>query len=260
MYHIHKSIVVLSLFFICTAASAQQVARSLAGTVALVKGTVTAADGSHPAGMPLAFMKGTERVNQTKTRPDGTFTMVLNPNATYRIVANAPGYFYHEDTLVIPVLSQFTEYPVQVNVKPLRDGQSLTIGAQVFLPRSSAIEANSKPELEQVVSEMHHNAKLSLTISVYPDKPVTGKKDAAQQKLVTDRATAIRSFLLTKNLPSSRYDINVLPTIVPSGRFEMMLGPEPAATGKKSKKPAPQAKAKPTMVPQYVEITAHLVP
>ncbi len=257
----HRRIVCLAAAFALSIAvsplHAQQIARQLANVVALVKGEVTTTDGSHPGGLPLAFFKGTERVTSSKTKSDGKFTMVLNPGATYRIVFNDPQYMYHEDTLVIPPLTAYQEIPVAVTLTPLHDGQRFEIGTPVFLPKTTTIDPRGAIAIDKILSEMRHNAKLSLSITVYPDKPVTSKKDAMQEKIATARAASLRSWLLSKNIPSNRCEVTSVTTTIPAGRFD--LGPayatsdEPA--GKKKKKAAPQ---KPALVPQYVEITAHL--
>jgi hypothetical protein len=259
----HRRIVCLvtAFVFLCSApaAHAQGVARQLANIVALVKGEVTTTDGSHPGGLPLTFFKGTERVTSSKTKSDGKFTMVLNPGATYRIVFSDPQYMYHEDTLVIPALAAYQEIPVAVTLTPLHDGQRFEIGTPVFLPKATAIEPKAMPELEKILSEIKHNAKLSLAITVYPDKPVASKKDVMQEKIATARAVNLRSWLLGKNIASSRYEVSTVTTSVPAGRFD--LGPGYATsdepTGKKKKK-SPSAPKQPALVPQYVEIVMHL--
>jgi hypothetical protein len=251
-----SSILVATTIVFAQTANAQ-IARQLANVVALVKGSVAAADGSHPAGLPLVFLKGTERLTTTKTKPDGTFTMVVNPNAMYRIVVNDPHYMYHEDTVNVPQLSAYEEILVSVYVTPLNNGQRLDPQTPVFLPKATAIDAKGTAELEKIANEMKHNAKLSIAVNVYADKPVS-KKDPSQQQIATARAANLRSFFLGKNIPSSRYDVNAVSDHVPEGKFD--LGPgyasadEPVTKGKKKKQAAPVK----TLVPQFVEITARL--
>ncbi|MDP4200402.1 MAG: hypothetical protein Q8922_07030 [Bacteroidota bacterium] len=254
------SCVVVSLFLVPTVSPvhAQQIARQLSNVVALVKGEVTSTDGSHPGGVSLTFLKGTERVTTTKTKTDGKFSMVLTPGAMYRIVCNDPEYLYHEDTLVIPQLTAYKEFPVATVLTPLRNGQRFDLSSPLFLPKSTALEPRGAAEMEKIVEELKHNTKLSLAITVYPDKPVMSKKDAMQEKIAIARAANLRAWMLGKNIPSTRYEVTTVTTSVPAGRFD--LGPGYATSdepkGKKKKKAA--APKAPSLVPQFVEITAHL--
>jgi len=246
---------ILVFFLGLSSVHAQGIARQLANVVALIKGEVTSADGSHPGGVPIIFFKGTERVTTSKTKTDGKFTMVLNPGATYRIVFSDPHFMYHEDTLVIPPLTAYQEIPVSVTLTPLNDGQKLDIGSPVFLPKGTSIDPRGGAVLDKIVSEMKHNAKLTLSITVFPDKPVSSKKDAMQEKIATARAANLRSWMLGKNIPSTRYEVNTVTTFVPAGKFDLGYSATDEPSGKKKKKSSP---AKPMLVPQYVEIIAHL--
>src|ERR1051326_6503454 len=158
------SILVATTIF-CSQAANAQIARQLANVVALVKGTVTSSDGSHPGGVPLALVKGTERLTTTKTKPDGTYSMIVNPNAMYRIIVSDPHYMYHEDTVNVPQLSAYEEIPVSTSITPLIDGQQLALNVPVFLPKATALDPKGAAELDRIVAEMKHNAKLSLAVT-----------------------------------------------------------------------------------------------
>jgi hypothetical protein len=250
------SILVATTIFCAQSANAQ-IARQLANVVALVKGTVTSADGSHPAGVPLALVKGTERVTTTKTKPDGSYSMIVNPNAMYRIIVSDPHYMYHEDTVNVPQLSAYEEIPVSTYVTPLTDGQQLPLNVPVFLPKATAIDPKGAVELDKIAVEMKHNAKLSLAVTVYSDKPVS-KKDAGQQQIATARAANLRSYFMGKGIPSSKYEVTAVSDHVPAGKFDIAgytTSDEASAKGGKKKKAAAPVKA---LVPQFVEVTAHV--
>jgi hypothetical protein len=241
----------------CTQAANAQIARQLANVVALVKGTVTSTDGSHPGGVPLALVKGTERVTTTKTKPDGTYSMIVNPNAMYRIIVNDPHYMYHEDTLNVPQLSAYEEIPLTTNITPLSDGQQFGLNVPVFLPKATAMDPKGAAELDKIAAEMKHNAKLSLSVTVYSDKPVS-KKDAGQAQIATARAANLRSYFMGKGIPSSKYEATAVSDHVPAGKFDIAgyTADEPATKGGNKKKAA--AAPVKALVPQFVEVTAHL--
>ena len=242
----------------CTQSAHAQIARQLANVVALVKGNVTSTDGSHPGGVPLALVKGTERVTTTKTKPDGSYSLIVNPNAMYRIIVNDPHYMYHEDTVNVPQLSAYEEIPVSTTITPLTDGQMFSLNVPIFMPKATALDPKGTAELDKIATEMRHNPKLSITATVYSDRPVS-KKDAAQAQIATARAANLRSYFMSKGIPSSKYEVTAVSDHVPAGKFDIAgysATEEHAAKGGKKKKAA-AAPAK-VLVPQFVEVTAHL--
>ena len=118
------------------------------------------------------------------------------------------------------------------------------------------------PEFDRIIDQIKHNPKLSATITVYPDAPVKTKKDAAQKSLAASRETSIRSYFLGKGIAESRFSVLSETTSIPPGRFQRndpsfptaAADPPPSKKKKKSKTaPAPSG-----LVPQYVEVVAHL--
>ena len=229
----------------------------LSKSVGLLKGDVVSNSGEHLTGLNVIILKGTERVTSTKSNTDGKFTAILQPNATYRVAINSNEYGYHEDTIVVPSLDHYQEFPLHVVLIALHDGQMLTLDKPVFLTKSSLIESPAIADLEKIADLMHHNNKVSVSITVYPDAPIKSKKDPAEQQLVGSRATAVRSFFLGKNIPANRITV-LTGSTVPPGRFassHSVAETPSTSSGKKKKK---QSEAKPGLMPQYMEIVAHL--
>ncbi len=260
-YRFTKAITFAVLFLLANSPSSAQLGK-LARPVGMLKGDVASSDGTPLAGISVTILKGTERVTTTKSTPQGKFTMVLTPDATYRILVNETQYAYHEDTLVIPALEKYEEYGLHVILTRLHDGENFSLDDPVFLPQSSTIEGTGATRLDKIVDLLRHNLKLSVQVTVYPDAPIVTKKDAPQKALVDSRATAVRSYFLGKGIQASRFSV-VSGTTVPPGRFALANVAAPAqmdersssSSKKKKKSPAPQKQG---LVPQYVEIVAHL--
>lgn len=256
---IHRTISrFFAILFALTVASnaSAQISRS----VGLLKGEVTLADGTPLANVPIVVFRETERVTSTKSNPEGKVTAILQPNATYRIAVNSSGYMFQEDTIRVPPLSAYQEFPLHIVLTPLRDGQSFDLSIPVFEPRSRDVSAAAFPELDRIADELRHNQKLSVSVVVYPDAPVKSKKDAAQKSLAAAREMSMRSYFLGKNVPDSRFTVESVTTTVHEGRFPMPASSEaPAKVSKSSgRKKKSVAEAKPTLFPQYVEILAHV--
>lgn len=232
-----------------------QISRS----VGLLKGEVTLADGTPLANVPVVIFRETERVTSTKSNSDGNVTAVLQPNATYRIAVNSSGYMYQEETVTVPTLSAYREFPLHITLTPLRDGETFDLSLPIFEPRSRDIDGAAMPELDRIADELKHNPKLSVSVVVYPDAPVKSKKDAAQKSLAAARETSMRSYLLGKNVSSSRFTVESVTTTIPEGKFpmpeNMIVHAKPSK--RKGKKNEP---AQPALFPQYVEVMAHVAP
>jgi len=246
------SISFIALLFITTNAGAQ-----LSKAVGLLKGDVVSSDGTTLPGISFSIFKGVDKLTSTKSNSDGKVSTILQPNATYRVAVTSSGYMYHEDTLQIPSLSAYQEFPLHIVLTPLRDGQPFDLPLQVFVPKSSDISSAAMPELGKIANELKHNQKLSVAVTVYPDAPVVTKKDAAQQKLASARETAIQSYFLGKSISSDRFSVESITTTIPPGRF----APPPASTqtsAKSKKKKKGATPAAPSLIPQYVEVVAHV--
>ncbi len=236
----------------------------LSKSVGLLKADVTMSDGSPAADVPIAIFRGVDRISTTKSSPEGKVTTILQPNSTYRFVVSSTDYLYHEDTLNIGSLKSYTEFPLHIVVAPLHDGQTFELPAPVFSPRSQDILFGSHPELDRIVAQMKHNPKLSITATVYPDGMPKNKKDNSQSILAAARQNTIRSYFLGNGISESRFSVTSNTSSVPPGKFSptdpvfpaQSVAPVPTkAKGKKKKSSAPEA---PGMVPQYVEIVAHV--
>ncbi len=245
--------------------SAQISHGQISKSVGLLKGDVTLSDGTPIANVPIAIFKGTDRLSTPKSSPDGKISTILQPSATYRFVVNSSDYLYHEDTLVIGALKAYQEFPIHIVLSPLKDGQAFELPLPVFAPKSQEILACATPGFDRIIDQMKHNQKLSTSITVYPDAPVKTKKDAAQKSLAASRETAIRSYFLGKGISESRFSVQSEIASIPPGKFQPndpVFPPrsaDPPATSKKKKKgKAPAASASNALVPQYIEVVAHI--
>jgi hypothetical protein len=269
---IHRAI--SRVLVICFALSmASNASAQISKSVGLLKGEVTLADGTPLANVPVIVFRETERLTSTKSNPEGKVTAILQPNATYRVSVNSTGYMFQEDTIRVPSLSAYQEFPLHIVLTPLHDGQTFDLSVPVFEPRSRDIASAALPELNRVADELRHNPKLTVSVIVYPDAPVKfttpvkSKRGAsarpthdAQESLASSRETSMRSYFLGKNVPDSRFTVESVTTTVPEGRFPMPAGLQVTSKASKSsgRKKKSVAEAEPTLFPQYVEILAHV--
>ena len=250
-----RPLVLLCSLLLAGAHTTQAQLGKLSKPVGMVRGEVTSKDGQALGGISVTILRGTERVSTTKTTPDGKFSMVLNPGATFRVIINEANYLYHEDTLVIPALTAYQEYPVHVTLVALRDGESLTPETPVFQAGSAKIEAAALARIGELADLLRHNLRLVIAVTVYPDQVINDpKRDAAQVRLADARAGAIRDLFTQHGVLAGRYTFTKA-TSVPAGRFPV-AGQASAAPAKKKGKGAGGASGK--MLPQYAEFVAQI--
>ncbi|HET6511830.1 MAG TPA: carboxypeptidase regulatory-like domain-containing protein [Candidatus Kapabacteria bacterium] len=212
--------------------------------ITLIKGEVTNADGQPAADVSVGIYKGTEKVFTTKSNKDGKFTATLQPNATYRVTFANSNYQFREQTLAIPALERYQETPLRVSLTPLKSGEAFAIASAVFKPKSSTIEADGAQRLEDIVTVVRQNPKLTLEITVYPDATIKNKKQVGEETLLAARAVAVRSFLMSRGMNENQFVITQNKTTPTDGKFAMEI------TEVKKKK---QIK-KTVMVPQYIRV------
>ena len=240
------TLVVVLFFAVQVPASAQ-----LLKTVALLKGEIASTAGDHPSGATISIYKGTDKIATTRTNPDGKFTAVVPPDGMYRITVNHPSFIFAEDSIAVPASDKYEEIAFHTTIRPLRDGQSFDFPTPVFLQGSARLEASIADQLEDIVSALKHNPKLTLGITVYPDKQLAGVKASNEDQLVAQREAAIVSFFLSRNITSKTVTVSKSSAVPAEGRFPQTV----TIAGKKKK-------SKPTtvtvLVPQYIDIVAHL--
>jgi hypothetical protein len=212
--------------------------------ITLVKGEVTNAEGQPATDVSVGIYKGTEKVFTTKSNKEGKFTATLQPNATYRVTFANNNYQFREQILAIPALDKYQETPLKVSLASLRSGEAFALTSLVFKPKSSIIETDGAQRLEDIITVVKQNPKLSLDITVYPDATIKNKKQTADETILASRAVAVQSFLMSRGLNDKQFTITKNSTTPSDGKFAMEV------TEVKKKKEI----KKTVMVPQYIRV------
>ncbi len=256
----HRFVLRISIACIAVSIATGAVFAQISHSVGLLKGQVTLADGTPLANVPVIIFRGVDRINTTRSTSDGRITSILQPNGMYRFAVSEPGYMYSEDTLNVPALSAYQEFPVHIVLTPLRDGELFHLPQPVFEPRARDIDPAADAELNAIALQLKHDPKLSVSIVVYPDAPIKTKRDAAQKSLVTSRVASMQSYLIGQGVSEDRFSVESVTTMIPAGRFPMpanLLSREKPARYRRGRKKEPE---EPSLFPQYVEIMAHVQP
>lgn len=217
--------------------------------VTLVKGEVTNAEGQAASDVSVAIYKGTEKIFSTKSNKEGKFNATLAPNGTYRVTFNNSNYQFAEQQLVVPAMEKFQETPLRMTLKPLKHGEAFLITSQIFKPKSSMIETEGATRLEDIITTVKQNPKLSLDITVYPDATIkNSKKQSADETLLASRASAVKSLLLSRGLSERQFNVVMEKSAPSDAKFEMEI-----VEVKKKKETRKKVK-----VPQYIRVVSRV--
>jgi outer membrane protein OmpA-like peptidoglycan-associated protein len=228
----------------CILFSAGTASAQLQKVVTLLKGEVTNVEGQPAADVSVGIYKGTEKIFTTKSNKDGKFTATLQPNTTYRVTFANNNYQFREQNLSVPVLDKYQETPMRVSLTPLKSGEAFALASIVFKPKSSVIESEGAQHLEDIITVVKQNPKLTLDITVYPDATIKSKKQTADETLLASRASAVQSFLMSRGLNEKQFAITKNTTTPTEGKFAMEV-----VEVKKKKETR-----KTVMVPQYIRV------
>lgn len=224
--------------------SAGSASAQLQKVITLLKGEVTNAEGQPAADVSVGIYKGTEKVFTTKSNKEGKFTATLQPNTTYRVTFANNNYQFREQPLVIPALEKYQETPMRVSLTALKSGEAFAISSLVFKPKSSTIEPDAARHLEDIITVVKQNPKLTLEITVYPDVTIKNKKQTADETILASRAVAVQSFLISRGLSDRQFEITQNKTTPSDGKFATEI-----VEVKKKKEIK-----KTVMVPQYIRV------
>ena len=217
--------------------------------VTLVKGEVTNAEGQAASDVSVAIYKGTEKIFTTKSNKEGKFNATIAPNATYRVTFNNSNYQFAEQQLVVPAMDKFQETPLRMTLKTLKNGEPFLITTQIFKPKSSMIEAEGATRLEDIVTTVKQNPKLTLDITVYPDATIkNSKKQSADETLLASRASAVKSLLMSRGLAEKQFNVIQEKTTPSDAKFEVEI-----VEVKKKKETRKKVK-----VPQYIRVVGRV--
>ncbi len=237
----------------------------LSKPVGLVKGEVRNSSGAPVEGVVIQTYKGGEKINTTKSTPEGKFQIILQPNTEYHLIFSSPSYYTLDQPVSVPTLEKTQDIPVSATIRPLELGSPYPFKAPVFEPKSSTVSPAVTTDLDNIAAQIKRNGKLRLAVTVYPDEMPSGKKMAVQTDLANSRKNAIAGYFLAKGINNNLVSVTVSNS-VPSGKFDRTVtedaAPEPKgkSKGKKAgKKKGTASASKNIKAPQTADVVMSLI-
>lgn len=131
----------------------------------------------------------------------GDYKIILPKGSKFIYFAGTKGYLNESESIDLSELSEYSEIKKDLKLVPIEKDYHAELSNLFFKTGSSEIEPASYPELNRLVELMKLNPKLIIEIEGHTDN--IGEENY-NMALSTERAKAVRLYLLDHNIPSKR--------------------------------------------------------
>ena len=179
-------------------------------SLALLEGTVVNARTRQPiAGATVQASPLPDRVGSvsSKTGPDGSFLLRLDPVRTYTILTRAVGYIDLEEKLAFSDQRTARLYGKQIRLEPGTPSQTTmpaVLPTILFAPRQSTLSSEAMSTLRQVAVLLETHPAVRIEAAGHTD---TVGDISLNRMLANDRAESVRTFLLQLGINKNRIDV-----------------------------------------------------
>lgn len=177
---------------------------------ALLEGTVVDARTRQPiAGATVRASPLPNRVSSEtgKTSPNGTFLLRLNPALIYSIRTSAEGYKDLEEKLAFSDQRADRLYGKEIRLEPgeaAKTAMPVVLPTILFAPRRSDLSPVAMTTLRQVAAQLEAHPSVRIEAAGHTD---TLGDIGLNRILATDRAEAVRAFLVQLGINKTRIDV-----------------------------------------------------
>ncbi len=146
--------------------------------------------------------EGSGKPNASTSHSGGYYLVTgLKPGKKYRIRIEKPNYFQVEHDFQAPNTGKYAEISRDFLVYSMRPGARLPLVVTPFFPKKSKLRVGSEEIMEELVGLLAMNPNVKIDIVTYPDNDDNKKEN---MQLTTDRAKAIRDYLVSKGISDAR--------------------------------------------------------
>lgn len=172
--------------------------------VTLVRGTVIDAITklALEVNIDIVDLQTSESVANFQTNSfSGKYIINLPSGKNYGINVNKQGYMFHSENFNLPDTADFQEFVVDIELKKLEVGTTITLKNIFFDYDKSSLRPESESELALVIEVLNNNPKIQIEISGHTDS--IGSDDY-NKNLSQERAKAIVDYLINKGIIQTR--------------------------------------------------------
>ena len=138
-----------------------------------------------------------EMGDATSDPATGEYTITLPYGSSYSINANGANYIPVYNNLDLTQAGEYKEMTQNLYLVPIEVGQTVRLNNIFFDSGKSDLRPESFPELDRLVTTLEKNPKMQIEISGHTDD--VGADDV-NLKLSSDRANAVKDYLLSKGI------------------------------------------------------------
>nr|NQU92059.1 PD40 domain-containing protein [Bacteroidota bacterium] len=170
-----------------------------------IKGVVTDAETHGPVGAYFTLIdlkSANEIVTSSSDRVTGSFLVCLPTNRDYALNVSKEGYlFYSENFSLSDTNSQFEPYLINIELQPVRKGESMVLRNIFFDTDAYVLKAESLAELGKLVGFLEYNPGIAIEIGGHTDDVGGGIYNL---ELSEKRAAAVYHFLIEHGIGAQR--------------------------------------------------------
>jgi len=128
-----------------------------------------------------------------KTKPDGSYKVILTVGADYNLSAYAKGYAFHSERFVVPVDQAYQEVEKNILLSPLRVGEVVVLHNIYFDFDKATLRPESKAELNNLIRLLQENPTMKIEIAGHTDSKGSDEYNICLSRA---RAKAVRDYLV----------------------------------------------------------------
>ncbi len=131
----------------------------------------------------------------------GKYLVSLPSGKNYGLAVKRDGYLFHSINFDIPVIAEYQEVEVNINLKKIEVGQSIVLKNIFFDFDKATIRSESANELDRLIKLLTDNATLKIELGSHTDSKGS---DDYNQKLSQSRSQSVVTYLIGKGIASDR--------------------------------------------------------
>lgn len=154
-----------------------------------------------PSSVELIDLSTKEQLTKVQTDETGNYLITLPVGKDYAFNVNRKGYLFYSDNFLITEHSPDSMYEKNIPLQPIETDASVILKNVFFDVNKFEIKPESQVELDKLVQLLMENPALKIEISGHTDNV---GKPADNLVLSNNRAKAVVSYLVSKNIPAQR--------------------------------------------------------
>lgn len=143
-----------------------------------------------------------EIIGTARTNPStGEYTIILPYGVNYGMTALADNFISISDNINLLETAAYQELTKNLSLIPIEVGETILLNNLFFETGKSTLKSESFSELNRLVSILNKNPSLKIQINGHTDSDGSLELN---KKLSLDRATSVKTYLISKNIAANR--------------------------------------------------------